>query len=202
MVPGFLKRYVLAVSIPSAVGLVALGCGEGNRVTGPSALSAASDPAVGGVSATSGTGGAVTSDLTLASTSAAGPNQALAQLRTATARYHDLAAALADGFVLAAECEGGEVASVYVKPDRIDGTIDPSAPEGLLYAAGANGRPRLVGVELVLPYGYGGPEPPTFLGQRFQAEDEFGVWGLHVWIWAHNPAGMFAFSNPNVSCAS
>jgi hypothetical protein len=189
MVPAFLKRHRLAAAISCAVGLVAAGCAD-SAPTAPSAISAPSGPGV-----------AASADATPAVSAGGGLNRALSQLRGATARYHDLAAAESDGFVLAAECEGGEVASVYVKPDRIDGTLDPSAPEGLLYVPTASGRPRLVGVELVLPYGYGGPEPPMFFGQPFQAEDEFGVWGLHVWIWAHNPTGMFAFSNPNVSCA-
>jgi len=26
------------------------------------------------------------------------------------------------------------------------------------------------------------------------------VFGLHVWVWRHNPEGMFATTNPNVSC--
>lgn len=200
MVPAFLKRHLLAVSIPCAVGLVAAGCAD-DGPTAPSAISAARQPASSAPSEASTPGTTASGAATPAALAAVGLNRALAQLRAATARYHDLAAGEADGFVLAAECEGGEVASVYVKPDRIDGTLDPSAPEGLLYVPSASGRPRLVGVELVLPYGYGGPEPPTFFGQPFQAEDEFGVWGLHVWIWAHNPAGMFAFSNPNVTCA-
>jgi hypothetical protein len=44
------------------------------------------------------------------------------------------------------------------------------------------------------------PAPPEFLGNTFQNEDEFGAWALHVWIWRHNPDGMFAPINPNVTC--
>ena len=29
-----------------------------------------------------------------------------------------------------------------------------------------------------------------------------GVFGLHVWLWRNNPAGLFAESNPNVSCGA
>jgi hypothetical protein len=28
----------------------------------------------------------------------------------------------------------------------------------------------------------------------------FDVWALHVWVWKHNPSGMFADWNPQVSC--
>jgi hypothetical protein len=185
----FVKRHLLALSIPCAVGLAAAGCSDG-APTGPSAVATASGPVAG-----------ASADVTLAASADVGLNQALARLRAATARYHDLAAAEADGFVKVTDCESGEVGIVYVKPDRIDATLDPSAPEGLLYEPAATGRPRLAGVELVLPYGYGGPEPPTFFGHEFQPEDEFGVWGLHVWVWRHNPAGLFAYGNPNVTCA-
>jgi hypothetical protein len=49
--------------------------------------------------------------------------------------------------------------------------------------------------------GPGGPAQELF-GQRFHW-NEFavgGIWALHVWLWRHNPAGLFADWNPNVSC--
>ena len=133
--------------------------------------------------------------------------RALATLRRATARYHDLTAATDDGFVFLHGCESrpdeGPVGAVYVHPGRLDGVIDPGGPEALIYEPGENGRARLVGVELVVPYvAWTNAEPPEFLGASFQREDEFGVWGLHVWLWRHNPEGLFAESNPRVSCAA
>ena len=44
------------------------------------------------------------------------------------------------------------------------------------------------------------PDPPTFFGIPFEREDGFGVYGLHVWLWLHNPDGMFEETNPHVSC--
>ena len=133
--------------------------------------------------------------------------RALATLRRATARYHDLTAATDDGFVFLHGCESrpdeGPVGAVYVHPGRLDGVIDPREPEALIYEPGENGRVRLVGVELVVPYvAWTNAEPPEFLGATFQPEDEFGVWGLHVWLWRQNPEGLFAESNPRVSCAA
>lgn len=131
---------------------------------------------------------------------------ALATLRRATARYHDLNAAIDDGFVFLHGCEvrpdEGPVGIVYVHMGRLlDGAIDPALPEGLIYEPRRNGRPRLVGVELATPFAlWTEPEPPAFLGASFQREDEFGVFGLHVWLWRNNPEGLFAESNPNVSC--
>jgi hypothetical protein len=90
-----------------------------------------------------------------------------------------------------------------VHPGRLDGVIDPRRPEALIYEPRKNGRARLVGVELAIPYvAWTQAQPPEFLGANFQREDEFGVWGLHIWLWRHNPEGLFAESNPRVSCAA
>lgn len=128
----------------------------------------------------------------------------LATLRRATARYHNLDAALADGFVFLHPCEvrpgEGPVGVVYVHPGRIaDGVIDPSEPEGIVYAPTQDGGLRLAAAELVVPRDVA-EEPPTFMGATFQEEDEFGVWGLHVWLWISNPNGLFAEANPRISC--
>ena len=133
---------------------------------------------------------------------AAGFNQALAELRSATARYHNVEAALADGFIPLGVCEEDDSALPYINPGRIDGTLDYAQPEALLYAPGAEGKLSLVGVEFVVPYSlWTTAAPPAFFGVAFQREDEFGVFGLHLWIWSYNPNGMFAAHNPRVSCA-
>ena len=132
--------------------------------------------------------------------------RAFATLRRVTAPYHDLNVAIGDGFVLLHPCEErpgeGPVGTVYVHVDRLlDGVIDPASPDALIYEPSRNGRPKLVGVEFALPYGlWSQPEPPEFLGASFQPENEFGVWALHLWVWRNNPEGMFAESNPRVSC--
>jgi hypothetical protein len=132
---------------------------------------------------------------------------ALAALRRATDRYHRLDAAIADGFVFLHGCEvrpeGGPVGIVYVQPGRlVDGVIDTALPDGLIYAPSATEGPRLVAVELAVPFTqWTSPQAPTFLGATFQREDEFGVFGLHVWLWRNNPGGLFAESNPNVTCS-
>jgi hypothetical protein len=124
-------------------------------------------------------------------------------LRNATDRYHNLKAAIDDGFVLLHPCEDrpgeGPVGTVYVHLGRLlDGVIDPNLPDALIYEP-RNGGEKLVGVEFALPYAMS-PTPPQFMGATFQREDEFGVWALHVWVWLKNPNGMFAEANPRVSC--
>lgn len=141
-----------------------------------------------------------------AQAASAGNGAALATLRRATATYHDLDNAIADGYVLVADCEvrpGHSAAGLlYANMDNLmDGIIDPEKPEGLLYAPRHNAPPKLMGVDLAIPYPlWAESEPPEFLGVTFYPEDEFGVWGLHVWIWGHNPEGMFAEGHPNIDC--
>jgi hypothetical protein len=61
---------------------------------------------------------------------------------------------------------------------------------------------RLVGVEYVVPFGaWTAPEPPVLFGQHFHRNETFGLWALHVWVWQHNPSGLFADWNPRVTCA-
>jgi hypothetical protein len=135
----------------------------------------------------------------------AGENATLAELRSVTARYHNLNAALEDGFIPVGECEeddgaGGGIPYAHIG-NLFDGVIDASRPDALLYEPGRDGRLRLVGVELAMPYDlWTSSDAPQFLGNTFRREDEMGVYGLHIWVWRHNPDGVFAWGNPNVSC--
>ena len=133
---------------------------------------------------------------------------ALAELRRVTARYHDIDTARADGFIPVtsgcAEEAGGEVMPIpFANIERLfDSRIDPSRPDALLYEPAANGRMRLVGVELAIPFTqWSEAAPPAFLGHAFEREEELGVYGLHIWVWSHNPEGMFAEGNPRITCA-
>ena len=131
---------------------------------------------------------------------------AIATLRSATGRYHNIELAKKDGFVLLHECENrpgeGPVGAVYVNIERLlDGKIDPTSPDALIYEPQPDGGLQLVGAEFAVPYAlWTQTEPPKFLGATFQHEDEFGVFALHAWVWRQNPEGLFAETNPNVSC--
>lgn len=101
----------------------------------------------------------------------------------------------------------------YVNPGALAPGFDPAVPEVLVYEPGKNGRMKLVAVEFVVFEGDLAPgEEPEFLGQTLmrhpgageaQPQNRYGLpafYALHVWLFAHNPAGMFADYNPKVSC--
>ena len=136
-----------------------------------------------------------------AATSSAEPSvqSQLSSLRNATAAYHNLSAAEADGFVPLLSCFSDPVAGGmgqhYFIPSRM-GVVSLDAPTALVYEP-HNGRLNLVAVEYIVP-GPADMTPPHLLGRNFTYLSALGVWKLHAWIFRPNPAGMFADYNPNV----
>ena len=125
----------------------------------------------------------------------------LAQARAATARYHDVADALADGYVRVSPFVPGE-GFHYTKGSLVDCTFDPEQPESLHYAFRPNGTDlKLVGVEYLVPTACSPSVPPDgFTGDADEWEQErpggVSVWNLNAWIWLNNPDGIFAERNP------
>ncbi len=128
----------------------------------------------------------------------------LATMRRATARYHRVDVARADGFVQILPClehpTAGGLGIPYGRLDRFDTTIDLNEPEILFYEPQKTGRLRLVGGEPVVPIALWGSEAPSLFGREFHRNEEHGLYGLHMWIWKHNPDGVLSFWNPEVSC--
>jgi len=117
----------------------------------------------------------------------------LAAARAATAKYHDVQQALADGYELLGYVPGEGFE--YVNFSLIDCHFDPTQPEALHYIQSGN-RLRLVGVEYaVLVACTPTEEPKGFSGDadewEFMAEG-FPIWALNAWIWMGNPNGVFA----------
>jgi hypothetical protein len=137
----------------------------------------------------------------------------LAQAREATAKYHDVANAVADGYVPFSDCVAGPGLGTmgihYAKPSLLGGGLDARHPELLLYVPSDDGL-RLVGVEYFKIDADQNlttdDDRPSLFGQPFDGPMEGHQPGmprhydLHVWLWQANPAGMFAQFNPNVSC--
>jgi hypothetical protein len=128
-------------------------------------------------------------------------NQQLAQARRATARYHDIAQAEADGYVNINIYEGGEGLH-YVNFGLVDATFDPAHPEVLLYAPVPHeNRMELVAVEYVVPLSLSSAPPAGFAGDADvwrENSEGLGLWELNAWIWLNNSNGIFAFKNPRV----
>jgi len=129
----------------------------------------------------------------------------LARVRAATARYHNIGRAEANGYVNINIFESGE-GFHWEKGSLVDEVIDLEQPEDLIFAAVPNESGlKLVAVEYLVPFECDGPVPAPpdgFTGDadEWEAENEDGFcfWKLTVWVWMHNPNGIFASSNPNV----
>lgn len=144
---------------------------------------------------------------------AAAPKAALAQVRAATAQYHNVDKALADGYVDTGECvqsPAGTMAVHYINPALAQAPVDENKPALLLYLPDAKGKLRLVGVEYFKADADQNlattEDRPTLFGRPFDGPmpgHQPGMpvhYDLHVWLWAHNPAGTFALFNPRLSC--
>jgi hypothetical protein len=88
--------------------------------------------------------------------------------------------------------------SILIYEPRSDGSLELVAVENLVFqrawkAAGNVERPTFHGV----PYDEMVDDPATAIDEAHMFEPHFD---RHVWIYRHNPNGMFAPFNPAVSC--
>lgn len=155
-------------------------------------------------------------------------SQQLAAARQATANYHTVDAALADGYISTEE--GVELPGVggmgvhYLNPAYfgqafVTRQVTLEQSPALLYEE-RGGKLHLVGVEYFYPivlasgatwWGHDVPAgdlapAPTLFGQRFDgpmaghSPEMPAHYDLHVWLWKGSPSGIFSTWNPNVSC--
>lgn len=144
--------------------------------------------------------------------------QQISEVRRATRRFHDVQEALAAGYAPFADKDGfcvsqpgaGGMGIHYLNGGLIDAKLDPLAPEALMYAPKSNGRLELVGVEYIVfqeAWDALHPQPPVLFGHPFhlvRAPNRYNVpafYELHLWIWEHNPNGLFNDWNPLVRCS-
>jgi hypothetical protein len=146
----------------------------------------------------------------------ASPHDELDAAARATAPFKDLATAQAAGYtVRVADVHGieciaqpgaGTMGVHYLNPSLLDGTIDATKPELLVYEP-RNGHLTLVAVEyLVFVSDWEGAHRPSLFGVPFGLTAEPNRYGLppfyalHAWLWKRNPSGIFSPWNPQVSC--
>ena len=150
----------------------------------------------------------------------------LAKLREATARYHDINAAFADGFELGinggvkgciSHATLGAMGYHYGNQARFnDPTINELEPEVLVYHtpnehvpdanAPDGGSLRLGAVEWVVPRlaweaATNSVAPPMVYGKALTILNPvLDYYVAHAWIWTPNPADTISNWNPNVTC--
>ena len=135
-------------------------------------------------------------------------NRQLAELRRATAPYHNFKKAHEAGYTQITPCwesrSQGAMGYHYGREWPWDTNVDLLEPELLIYEPGPSGQMRLVGMEYVVPRAaWDDAYPntvPTLLGQAFHPHSSLPIYKLHIWLWRDNPRGMFADWNPKVSC--
>lgn len=112
-------------------------------------------------------------------------NRQLAGARAATARYHDVETAVAEGYVdMGVNPFEGETVE-YLNVGLLDCTLDARHPEALRYVQSGN-RLRLVAVEYSLPMACSATPPEGFLPGAGEWESEVvaPAWTLAVYIWS------------------
>jgi hypothetical protein len=97
----------------------------------------------------------------------------------------------------------------YVNPSLLNGTIDATHPQALIYEP-SDGQMKLVGVEFITDAATwlkNNSSPPVLDGQVFlfvDSPNRFNIpsfFELHVWAWRNNPQGAFVDWNNHVTCA-
>ncbi|MDN5864328.1 MAG: hypothetical protein L0I62_03810 [Gammaproteobacteria bacterium] len=134
-------------------------------------------------------------------------------VRQTSGRFRDINVAYAEGYVKSLDCisgsAGGAMGQHLMKPALVDGVLDVTQPEMLVYEPGRNDRMRLVAVDFLVFYDSwhaNNDLPPALEGQSFFLLDSPNRYGapvfytLHVWAFKYNPNGAFAMWNPDVSC--
>ena len=135
-------------------------------------------------------------------------------VRDATERYLDVNNATKDGYGPFLGCvsgsDHGAMGVHYVNGNLLNGTIDVSHPQALIYEPTASGQMKLVGVEFITPAAIWlqtNSAPPVLQGQVFlyvDSPNRFNIpafFELHVWAWRDNPKGSFVDWNDRVTCS-
>lgn len=135
-------------------------------------------------------------------------------VREATERFKDVAVAEAEGYSLMFGCvsgpDYGAMGLHYVNlPLVLDGVLDPSKPEIIIYEPLPNGRLRMTGADFLVfaaDWHARTAATPELQGQLlhlFESPNRFGLpnfYTLHVWAWKDSPTGAFSNWHANVSC--
>ncbi len=135
--------------------------------------------------------------------------------REATRRFRDIDVARAAGYTSTSECaqdpKYGGMGIHYANSALVaDGKLDIAKPEILVYQPQPGGKLRLGAVEYFQADAdqdlATDADRPSLFSMPFDGPmlgHEPGMpihYDLHVWLYRHNPAGLFAMWNPTVRC--
>lgn len=133
--------------------------------------------------------------------------QLILEVKAATSSYSNINTAMNAGWNtdLSGCVEhptAGGMGHHYANLEFMDGRVNHLEPQVLLYAMNANEEMEFLGVEYIVPFDIlpANSEPPVLFFQEFHANQELGIWALHVWTEKENPNGMFEDFNPSVNC--
>ena len=124
----------------------------------------------------------------------------LEAVRQATAKYLDVNAAVADGYV-DINVFIPHMGWHYLKQSLVDDRFEATKPELLVYADDPCGGPRkLVAVEYGVPTELVNKAPQGFAGKpdAWNVVAMTNMWMVHAWVWEWNPDGVFNPTNSRV----
>lgn len=173
------------------------------------------------VGATSAMGAQTAKSVASASRSAPVLSPELQKVKAALDKYKDPVLAVHDGYLSTLGCVeyprgGGEGSMKYVAGGMgvhflngalIGPALDPSKPQVLIYEMDG-AKLKLAAAEWFVPAKAVKSVPEIFgqtlggpmAGHKPIMPDGLVHYDLHVWLWKHNPAGVFSPTNPSVAC--
>ena len=141
------------------------------------------------------------------------PPELVQVVREATQKYIDVNAAINAGYQPVLGCVSGQdhgaMGVHYVNASLLNGELDATQPQALIYEPLGGGKMRLVGVEFIVDattWQKKNAAPPQLYQQLLQlipSPNRYGLdtfYELHVWAWQDNPNGAFVDWNNKVNC--
>jgi hypothetical protein len=141
------------------------------------------------------------------------PPELVQVVRQATQKYTNVNAAISAGYQPVLGCvswsDHGAMGVHYLNPSLLNGEVDATQPQALIYEPLGGGSMRLVGVEFIVDaatWAKKNAGPPQLYQQLLQlipSPNRYGLdtfYELHVWAWQDNPNGAFVDWNNKVSC--
>jgi hypothetical protein len=134
-------------------------------------------------------------------------------VRGATQKYTDFNAAISAGYHPVLGCvsgpDHGAMGVHFLNASLLNGELDATQPQALIYEPLGPGKMRLVGVEFIVDastwqkQNAGPPQLYQQLLQLIPSPNRYGLdtfYELHVWAWQDNPNGAFVDWNNKVTC--